>query len=68
MCNTGVVRYVMCIVLQHDKSVHDLSDTGASGQFYSIPRLQWHMHGPLVQHGFKIIFISIKPVVDPLLL
>ena len=53
----------MCIILQHDKSVHDFSDTDTRGQLYSI-HLQWYIHDPLVQHSFKTIFISIEHVVD----
>ena len=58
------IEVILYIVLQHDESVHDFSDTDTHRYLYSI-RLQWYMyiHNPSVKHGFKMIVISKEPVV-----
>ena len=57
MCN------VYCTVHSMIKSVHDFNYTDSHAELFSI-RFQCYMLESLVQHSFKIIFISVEPVVD----
>lgn len=53
----------MCIVTQRDNVLHDFEVDDTLENLYSIP-FKRYKHKLSVPHSFKLIVISIEPVVD----